>query len=212
MLNENIKTIRKNKGYTQEELATRLHVTRQTISKWEKGYSVPDASILTDMAEVLEVSVTDLLGTEKIDLENSDAIVEQLSRINEQLTIKNRRSKRIWKGIIIAAILLFIVIPSLITGLGMLMMHGATGADTGFNGSTEWIYELEGQKYECTVQYDKHYNIVSLSLDGDSEVEEELNLDSCSDANEVKDRIESYFKEQGAEPVSVETKGLELKE
>lgn len=37
MLNENIRTIRKNKGYTQEELATRLHVTRQTISKWEKG-------------------------------------------------------------------------------------------------------------------------------------------------------------------------------
>ena len=122
MLNDNIKTIRKNKGYTQEELATRLHVTRQTISKWEKGYSVPDASILTDMAEVLDVSVTDLLGAEKIDPENSDAIVEQLSRINEQLTIKNRRSKRIWKGIIIAAILLFIVIPSLITVQGMLMM------------------------------------------------------------------------------------------
>jgi len=50
MLNENIKTIRKNKGFTQEELATRLNVTRQTISKWEKGYSVPDASMLSDMA------------------------------------------------------------------------------------------------------------------------------------------------------------------
>lgn len=45
MLNENIKTIRKNKGMTQEELASQLHVTRQTISKWEKGLSVPDAEM-----------------------------------------------------------------------------------------------------------------------------------------------------------------------
>ena len=49
MLNENIKTIRNNKGFTQEELAARLHVTRQTISKWEKGYSVPDASNLSEV-------------------------------------------------------------------------------------------------------------------------------------------------------------------
>ena len=39
MLNKNLKTIRNNKGFTQEELANRLHVTRQTISKWEKGVS-----------------------------------------------------------------------------------------------------------------------------------------------------------------------------
>lgn len=212
MLNENIRTIRKNKGYTQEELATRLHVTRQTISKWEKGYSVPDAAMLSDMAEVLEVTVAELLGTGKIDPEQADAVVEQLSRINEQLAVKNRRSKRIWKGIIIAAVLFFIVIPLLITVPGMLMMHGTTGADTGYNGSTEWIYDLDGKEYECTVQYDKHYNIVSLSSDGDPEVEEKLSLDSCKDANEVKDRIESYFEEHGVEPVSVETKGLELKE
>ena len=76
MLNENIRTIRKNKGYTQEELATRLHVTRQTISKWEKGYSVPDAAMLSDMADVLEVSVAELLGTGKIDPEQADAVVE----------------------------------------------------------------------------------------------------------------------------------------
>ena len=62
MLNENIRTIRKNKGFTQEELAIRLHVTRQTISKWEKGLSVPDAALLSDMAEIFEVSVSELLG------------------------------------------------------------------------------------------------------------------------------------------------------
>lgn len=46
MLNENLKQLRKNKGFTQEELADRLNVVRQTVSKWEKGYSVPDAEML----------------------------------------------------------------------------------------------------------------------------------------------------------------------
>ena len=53
MLGENIKTYRQKKGYTQEEVANRLHVTRQTISKWEKNYSVPDAEIFVKLADVL---------------------------------------------------------------------------------------------------------------------------------------------------------------
>lgn len=40
MLSDNIKFLRKNKGYTQEELATRINVVRQTVSKWEKGDSL----------------------------------------------------------------------------------------------------------------------------------------------------------------------------
>ena len=59
------------------------------------------AAMLSDLAEVLEVSVADLLGAEKVDPEQTDAVVEQLSRINEQLVVKNRRAKRIWKTIII---------------------------------------------------------------------------------------------------------------
>ncbi len=46
MLNENIKTLRKTKGLSQEELAIKLNVVRQTISKWENGLSVPDSSML----------------------------------------------------------------------------------------------------------------------------------------------------------------------
>lgn len=210
MLNENIKTLRKNKGFTQEELAVRLHVTRQTISKWEKGYSVPDASMLTDMAEVLEVSVADLLGAEKIDPEKTDAVVEQLVRINEQLTVRNRRSKRIWTGILIAAVLVFIVIPLLITVPGMLWYSGKRAADTGNAGSIEWTYELDGKEYECSVQYDEDFAIISLSENGDSELNEELNLEACRDAKEVKNRLESYFEEHGGELVHAATKGVEL--
>ena len=89
MFGENLKTLRKQKGFSQEELATRLHVVRQTISKWEKNLSVPDADTLIRLAEVLEVSVSELLGA-KIENENAASdVAEQLSRINEQLAIKN---------------------------------------------------------------------------------------------------------------------------
>ena len=122
MFGENLKTLRKQKGFSQEELATRLHVVRQTISKWEKNLSVPDADTLIRLAEILEVSVSELLGA-KIENENTASdVAEQLSRINEQLAIKNRRSRRIWKilAIILATIVLiyifivvFFSVPSL---------------------------------------------------------------------------------------------------
>ena len=106
MFGENLKTLRKQKVFSQEELAARLHVVRQTISKWEKNLSVPDADTLIRLAEILEVPVSELLGA-KIENENTASdVAEQLSRINEQLAIKNRRSRRIWKivAIILAAI------------------------------------------------------------------------------------------------------------
>ena len=107
MFSENLKLFRKTKGYSQEELAIRLSVVRQTISKWEKGLSEPDADMIIRIAEVFEVSVSEIMGA-KIDNENDINIVaEQLSRINEQLAIKNRRSHRIWKtvAVIIGAII-----------------------------------------------------------------------------------------------------------
>lgn len=105
MLSDNLKALRKNKGYSQEELASRLNVVRQTISKWEKGLSVPDADLLQRLAEALEVSVGDLLGAQIPESsENADLLVEQLSRINEQLAAKNRRARRIWKTVAIVLI------------------------------------------------------------------------------------------------------------
>ena len=63
MIHENIKQFRKAKGMTQEELAVKLHIVRQTVSKWEKGLSVPDADVVIQLADLLGVSVHQLLGT-----------------------------------------------------------------------------------------------------------------------------------------------------
>lgn len=113
MFSKNLKTLRKQKGFSQEELASRLHVVRQTISKWEKNLSVPDADTLIRLAEILEVSVSELLGS-KIENENENGnvtndVAEQLSRINEQLAMKNRRSRRIWKAIVIILVVFFLI-------------------------------------------------------------------------------------------------------
>ena len=107
MFAENLKKIRKDKGYTQETLAEKLNVVRQTVSKWEKGLSLPDVDMLSKIVNVLETDVNILLDGQITTTDQSE-IVKQLAKINEQLTIKNRRYKKIMKTI--AIILLIIVI------------------------------------------------------------------------------------------------------
>ena len=114
MLGENIKLHRQNRGFTQEEVASRLHVTRQTISKWEKNYSVPDADLLVRLAEILEVETEELLGNtqqqtvnvKRAAQEQQSEYAKQLANIAEQMAIKNRRSHKIWKTIGIAIIII----------------------------------------------------------------------------------------------------------
>lgn len=112
MFGDNLKAIRKAKGYTQEELAIKLNVVRQTVSKWEKGLSVPDADTLCKIADALETSISELLGSEINTEINRNEVAEQLAKISEQLAIKNRRSKKIWK--IIGITLLAIIVVKII--------------------------------------------------------------------------------------------------
>ena len=84
MLNENIRAIRKSKGLSQEELAIKLNVVRQTISKWEQGLSVPDSDMLLAISEALETPVSTLLGETVAETKGEDlkAISEKLEIIN----------------------------------------------------------------------------------------------------------------------------------
>ena len=107
MLNENIRNLRKSRGMTQEELAVRLNVVRQTVSKWEKGLSVPDAEMLQRIAQVLDTTVTELLDNQPAGEEKTDQLAQQLARLSEQMAIKNRRAKRIWTVVLVVLGLLF---------------------------------------------------------------------------------------------------------
>ena len=89
MLNENIKAIRKSKGFSQQDLADKLNVVRQTISKWEQGLSVPDSDLLIALSEALETPVSTLLG-ETV----TEAEADQVNALSEKLEIINLQFAR----------------------------------------------------------------------------------------------------------------------
>lgn len=136
MFSENLKAIRKSKGYTQEELAIKINVVRQTVSKWEKGLSVPDADVISKIADVLDVSVSELLGAEIKEEQSKNEIAEQLAKISEQMAIKNNRSRKIWKTIGICLVLI-IVVPIIVAILGM-PVHTENGTM-----EVEYVEEIE---------------------------------------------------------------------
>ena len=119
MLNENIKALRKSKGLSQQELAVKLNVVRQTISKWEQGLSVPDSDLLIALSEALETPVSTLLGETVTESEADQvkALSEKLEIINLQFARRKamRRSALHWLliavclGILAVAAILVVV-------------------------------------------------------------------------------------------------------
>lgn len=95
MLSENIRAVRKSKGLSQEELAVKLNVVRQTISKWEQGLSVPDSNMLISLSKALDTPVSVLLGeiVEQTEVNDLKVISEKLEIINLQLAL-SRNAKR----------------------------------------------------------------------------------------------------------------------
>lgn len=96
MLNENIRELRKQKGLSQEELAIKLNVVRQTVSKWERGLSVPDAEMLVSLGEVLDAPVSTLLGETVIASEPNSlqALSEKLEVLNAQFARAQELKRR----------------------------------------------------------------------------------------------------------------------
>ena len=118
MLNENIRAIRKSKGLSQEELAIKLNVVRQTISKWERGLSVPDSDMLISISEVLETPVSTLLGETVIESKVDDltAFSEKLEIINLQLAQRKTIRRKIlhWLLISLCAVIVTISVALIV--------------------------------------------------------------------------------------------------
>ena len=119
MLNENIKAIRKSKGLSQEELAIKLNVVRQTISKWERGLSVPDSEMLISISEVFETSVSTLLGETVIESKVDDlkAISEKLGIINLQLAQRKIMRRKMFHWLFISLCALIVTISGVLIAL-----------------------------------------------------------------------------------------------
>lgn len=118
MLCDNLRKLRRAKGLSQEELAIKLNVVRQTISKWEQGSSVPDSEMLLRIAVELDTTVNVLLG-DTVDAEESSdlkTIAAKLEVLNEQFAKRNETRRKVWRAIFIAVgvLALFVLIQMLI--------------------------------------------------------------------------------------------------
>ena len=120
MFKDNLKTIRKEKGLSQEFLAKELNVVRQTISKWEKGLSIPDGDMLIEISQILDTPVEVLLGCE-ISLENKDEVTQalQLQILNNLLENSSRRGGRMSGTMLLG---LFISIVGLVFSVSIMVL------------------------------------------------------------------------------------------
>ena len=119
VLNENIKVIRKSKGLSQQELAVKLNVVRQTISKWEQGLSVPDSDMLIALSEALETPVSILLGETVTEptVDDLKVISEKLEMINLQFAQKTTARRKMVHWLLISLGIVIVIIFRLLTML-----------------------------------------------------------------------------------------------
>ena len=102
---------RKEKNMTQEELAEKLYITDQAVSKWERGLSLPDADKMLDLCNILGINVNELLNGEKIDMKNYEKKTEELLvELAKQEELKNRKLMRAMWTILITSSIFYIAI------------------------------------------------------------------------------------------------------
>lgn len=196
MLGENIKILRQQKGYSQNTLAEQLNVVRQTISKWEKGLSVPDADMLEKLANLFEVPVATLLGSsiqEEKENEGYNEVAKQLAILNEQMVKQSRFRKRIIKTLFI----IFVLIPVSLIFLTIISIisfraYVNSSADTY---TARIVCSLDGEDYIYKVTYDDQYHV--LSTDGDALIAEHVQVEQYDDVNALIEQIADYVMMQG---------------
>ena len=137
MLSDNLKHLRKTKGLSQQELALKLHVVRQTVSKWEKGTSELDSSVNVLLGEPLKPDET---PDEKDELR---AIAAKLELLNEQFARRCEQQRKIWRTVfIILGIIVILALLYELTGLiqywfSMNEMHADSSVIGGYDGPTD---------------------------------------------------------------------------
>ena len=200
MLGENLKALRKQKGMSQEVMAQQLNVVRQTVSKWEQGLSVPDAQMLTRIAELFEVPVSSLLGESIEENVNINEIAVQLAILNEQLASRRGRNRKILRiiMIVIAAVIAAYLLLHIVFGVFIDSKRVMTSA--------ELTCSLDGETYYYGLNYDDQFRIHEGG--GDAFVANHTDVEACDDANVAIAHIEDWFKDRGGS-VDIEYKQID---
>ncbi len=107
---------RKEKKLTQAELAEKLNITDRAISKWENGKCMPDVGIITEICEILNITINDLFSGEVVDMKNNEKILEQ--NLLEMTRQKEEKDKQL------LTLEIFIGIVSTVVLLGSILLVG----------------------------------------------------------------------------------------
>lgn len=197
MLSDNIKILRKKKGYSQETLAEQLHVVRQTISKWEKGISVPDAVMLDRMAELFEVPVSVLLGG-RLEVEEEqpselNEIAQQLAVLNDQLVQQAVRRRKVIRYAFVGVFAaIFVLIGA---AIGLRVYTESQLRDEASLRTVRYECTLDGESYVYEASYNSQYQI--LYEGGDAWISNHVRPEQYEDVNVLSAQMQDYFEEKG---------------
>ena len=197
MLSDNIKILRKKKGYSQETLAEQLHVVRQTISKWEKGISVPDAVRLDRMAELFEVPVSVLLGggleVEEEQPSELNEIAQQLAVLNDQLVQQAVRRRKVIRYAFVGVFAaIFVLIGA---AIGLRVYTESQLRDEASLRTVRYECTLDGESYVYEASYNSQYQI--LYEGGDAWISNHVRPEQYEDVNVLSAQMQDYFEEKG---------------
>ena len=197
MLSYNIKILRKKKGYSQETLAEQLHVVRQTISKWEKGISVPDAVMLDRMAELFEVPVSVLLGggleVEEEQPSELNEIAQQLAVLNDQLVQQAVRRRKVIRYAFVGVFAaIFVLIGA---AIGLRVYTESQLRDEASLRTVRYECTLDGESYVYEASYNSQYQI--LYEGGDAWISNHVRPEQYEDVNVLSAQMQDYFEEKG---------------
>lgn len=197
MLSDNIKILRKKKGYSQETLAEQLHVVRQTISKWEKGISVPDAVMLDRMAELFEVPVSVLLGggleVEEEQPSELNEIAQQLAVLNDQLVQQAVRRRKVIRYAFIGVFAAIFVLIG--TAIGLRVYTESQLRDEASLRTVRYECTLDGESYVYEASYNSQFQI--LYEGGDAWISNHVRPEQYEDVNVLSAQMQDYFEEKG---------------
>lgn len=197
MLSDNIKILRKKKGYSQETLAEQLHVVRQTISKWEKGISVPDAVMLDRMAELFEVPVSVLLGggleVEEEQPSELNEIAQQLAVLNDQLVQQAVRRRKVIRYAFVGVFAAIFVLIG--TAIALRVYTESQLRDEASLRTVRYECTLDGESYVYEASYNSQYQI--LYEGGDAWISNHVQPEQYEDVNVLSAQMQDYFEEKG---------------
>ena len=179
-LGKKIAELRKKNNLSQEELAEKVGVARQTISKWEIGDTTPDINQVKIISKIFNISIDEL-----VDNDINNVIVEKVSNTEKLagITIKILKVFGIMLIVFITLIFLFVII----------FMVDMPRNDYDIVGRTKVSCNLDNEKYVYEAEYNKNYQVINSG--GDAYIMNHTDIESYEDVNKIVAHIEDYFKD-----------------